>query len=701
MRNRRPSLLLLFLFLAVAATAATWIPGTANPSVTNGFVVNTSSRGEVLSFYNCTYTASEDYAAKMAWTGDTATGVAGTTSSGFKNDVRRRINFYRALSGLPADITLDSTKSAKDQEAALMMSANTNLSHTPPSSWTYYTANGAEAAGNSNLALGTYGPEAVDGYMRDDGANNTRVGHRRWLTYLLANEMATGDVPNQLPSYYAANALWVIGNFKASATARFVSWPNAGYCPGPLVPARWSLSYPSANFAAATVTMTSGGSAVATTIISRTDTGLGDNTLVWEPAGLPADYTVDTTYTVTVAGIAGTGVPASFTYTVTAFNPDDLGDTPVLTGDAHPSTAGTTYAFNAIDQADSYEFQVRQSDATAWSEGFEDATSTLVQITTTGTYAARSAGLVRSGTKALHLVFPDFNDQEAVLLRDLIPAATSKLQFYERGRFASTTCTLSAEVSADDGASWLSLWSRPGAGLSSATWDASWISHSLDLSSFAGQLIRVRFIARFNGAGITSGTDSNYGFFVDDVSVSNALQLVSTTTTTLAGSASSAVFDATSAGATLQNGTTYYLRVRPNVGNRWFGFGPLKVVTVQPPLSYTNWMAAYYPSVTGGPTADKDKDAIPNGVEFAFALNPATATAQDLLPQPAIIGGNLVLAYTAPSSVTGVTYGAQSSENLVTWTNVPDTGIGANHVFSVSMSGKQHLFIRHFITIAP
>ena len=221
----------------------------------------------------------------MAWTGSVSGGVAGATSAAFKEDVRRRINFYRALSTLPADITFDATKSAKDQEAALMFARNGQLSHTPPSNWTYYTANAAEAAGASNIALGTYGP-GLDAYMRDDGSNNIIVGHRRWLHYSQAHFMATGDVPAQSP-YNSSNAIWVIGDFKAAPTPKFVAWPNRGYAPFGLIPARWSLSYPG-DFGAATVTMTQGATSIPTTVISRTDNGYGDNTLVWAPSGLTA-----------------------------------------------------------------------------------------------------------------------------------------------------------------------------------------------------------------------------------------------------------------------------------------------------------------------------------------------------------------------------------------------------------------------------
>ena len=75
-----------------------------------------------------------------------------------------------------------------------MMSANNSFSHTPPDTWTCYTANGAQAAGASNIALGTYGPLSVDAFMRDSGGGNQIVGHRRWFHYSRAISMGTGDI---------------------------------------------------------------------------------------------------------------------------------------------------------------------------------------------------------------------------------------------------------------------------------------------------------------------------------------------------------------------------------------------------------------------------------------------------------------------------------------------------------------------------
>ncbi len=696
----RPFLTALLALLAGARLLA-WSPGTGSPDAAQGFTVTPTDRTDVLAFYNTVYTASEDFAANMSWTGNVATGVAGTTSATFKDDVRRRINFYRALVGQPADITFDATKSAKDQAAALIFAANNALSHTPPNTWTWYTADGYEAAGKSNIALGNYGPDAIDAYIRDDGGNNAPVGHRRWLLYPRAQSMGTGDIPPS-GSYASANACWVVGDFKASAPAAFVAWPNRGYCPLDLVPARWSLSYPGASFTAATVTMTRNGANVPVTIVSSSTTGVGDNTIVWEPSTLPTSAPADVPYSITVSGITGSGVPTSYTYAVTVFDPGILGDSVTITGAAAPATTGAAYTFNAIAQADAYELRVSSGSTAAWTEGAEDATATLIQSVTTGSFTLRHTAYKRTGSKAFHLAFPDFNNQAFVVLRDIIPTASSQLQFYDRGFFATTTTTLSAEVSTDNGNTWASAWNRNGVGLSSSLWDSAFVARSVSLAAYAGQLIRVRFILRWNNASAVIATDDTSGFYVDDITVTNATQLVGTTITTLPAGSTGFTLNATTAGAALTVGNSYLMRVRPQVGTRWFGDGPTKTVTVTAASSgYAAWAAAQSPAVTGGPSADQDGDGLRNGIEYAFGLDPLRATAGTALPAPTLSGSTYNVTFTQPGGISGVTYGAQWSTDLVTWTTLTDTGSGATHTFSVNTTGLARCFFRHSITVTP
>jgi hypothetical protein len=574
----RPTLAAAVFVVGICPLAWAWSPGTASPSAVQGFVVDASIRTDVLSFYNTIYPASEGYAQNMAWTGNVTSGSPGTTSAAFKDDVRRRINFYRALVGLPADIVFNATKSSKCQEAALMMSANDQLSHYPPASWTFYTANGAEAAGNSNLGLGSYGAGVVDGYITDSGSNNNPVGHRRWLLYSLANEMGTGDIP-QTETKRSANAIWVVGNFKASGPKGFVTWPNKGYTPQDLVPARWSISYPGAGFGSATVAMTQGGVAVPVSVVSRSDTGIGDNTLVWEPTGLQVSGLQDVPYNVTVSSISGTGVPSSYSYTVTAFNPDVLGQSVTISGSSTPAVSGQDYTFNATSQADQYQLRVSTGSTAGWTEGAESL-ATITDLTAPD-YPLAQSTVKRSGTQAFHLTIPSFaaGDQGFEVARDIVPTASSQLLFYDLFRFVTTASRLSAELSEDNGSTWTEIWARNGNGsTSSSGWDAAFNARSVSLAAYAAKPVRVRFIFRANNSAFT-GTSTDVGIFLDDISVSNATELVNTTTTALAGSATSFTLNASTAGSPLMAGTSYYLRIRPNVGTRWFGDGALKTVT--------------------------------------------------------------------------------------------------------------------------
>ncbi|NNF64601.1 MAG: hypothetical protein HKN07_10120, partial [Acidimicrobiia bacterium] len=130
------------------------------------------------------------------WTGSVATCTAGTTSQAYEDATLETLNYFRAMAGLPA-VTFDNTFDAKAQEAALMMKARGTFEgvdpHNPDPSWDCYSADGAEAAGSSNLFLGSAGPAAIYGYVWDFGTGNESVGHRRWILDPEALTMGTGS----------------------------------------------------------------------------------------------------------------------------------------------------------------------------------------------------------------------------------------------------------------------------------------------------------------------------------------------------------------------------------------------------------------------------------------------------------------------------------------------------------------------------
>lgn len=285
--------------------------------------VDPQDRQASMDFFNQVYLASEAVAA--GWTGSHAACDAGTTADAFRYAVQLRINYFRAMAGVPGDVQLSTEYNRKAQEAALMMSVNDQLSHSPPPSWECYSEEGREAAGSSNLYLGVYGPAAISGYVMDPGDGNYAVGHRRWILYPQTKGMGSGDIPPG-GTYRPANALWVFDENlwtpRPQTREEYVAWPPPGYVPYQVVFPRWSFAYAQADFSSATVEMSAAGEDISLTLQPVVN-GYGENTLVWQP-DLAFDQPPqdDTSYTVLVRRVGIGGAFHDFSYQVTIFDPD-------------------------------------------------------------------------------------------------------------------------------------------------------------------------------------------------------------------------------------------------------------------------------------------------------------------------------------------------------------------------------------------
>ena len=290
-----------------------------------------TDRAQVISLYQNDYLPSVNL--NSGWTGNIVTGDPGTVSDTFRQGIVRRINYFRSMSGVGSSITFDAASNAMCQQAALMMAAAQNISHTPPSTWPFYTAAAATACADSDIRLDWQGDEgagAIDRFMADSESNNTYVGHRRWLVYPGENVMASGAVPGDGWTFPGTNATWVLSIVPRPADApSSTSWPPAGFVPASLVFNRWSFSYVNADFSAATVRVTKNGAAMgvqqeAVEYQSAADgsgTFQGDNTLVWELPANVVDASADEVYTVKISNVLVNGTAHKFSYTVTSINP--------------------------------------------------------------------------------------------------------------------------------------------------------------------------------------------------------------------------------------------------------------------------------------------------------------------------------------------------------------------------------------------
>jgi hypothetical protein len=282
----------------------------------NNTTIVDSVRQRVLNDYTNYYLGSN--VTDCGWTGNTSTCTPGTMSSDAISKTLLRINYFRKCAGLPTSVTFDAGENAKCQEAALMMDANNDLNHDPPATWSCYTDDGHTAAGNSNLALGSHSSASITQYMMDWGSGNAPCGHRRWILYSHSLVMGVGSTSG-------ANALWVLGNSgnpQPAGMPDFIAWPPEGYVCAPLVFDRWSLGVPNADFAAATVSMTDSiGNTVPCSIVSSTDNGYGDRTIVWEPIGVITTASSNVTYHVNVKNVTVSSTTKNYSYDVVIIQP--------------------------------------------------------------------------------------------------------------------------------------------------------------------------------------------------------------------------------------------------------------------------------------------------------------------------------------------------------------------------------------------
>jgi len=351
--------------------------------------------------------------------------------------------------------------------------------------------------------------------------------------------MATGDVPAQSP-HSAANALWIFdGNFggpRPATRTPYVSWPPPGYVPYQVAFVGWSFAYPGANFSNAVVVMRSNNVAMSVSL-ETLHTGSGENALVWQPVNFfTSKPAADIVYSVTVSNVLISGGSSNFSYNVTVFDPATLGPDsypPIISGPGQPAVGqNNPYNFTAVSNATSYEWRQMFQAPYNLVDGAETGLGNFAVSAATNLYALIVTDIVASGTHAFHLTMPNFQDQILTLTNSLYVASNSVLTFKSRLTFATTNQIARVQASHDEGATWTDLYSQPGTGGSG---EGSFATHTLPLDSLAGQTARLRFNYSYNGGLVFNQTNSGFGWYLDDITLTNVDQLVASVITATAG----------------------------------------------------------------------------------------------------------------------------------------------------------------------
>lgn len=509
--------------------------GAPNLVRTNSFAIDTYDRDAVRNLFNAVFYSGADI--RSGWNGSVADCDPGDTSPEFQEAVLTRINFYRAMAGVPADIQFDPALSAKARQAALMVSANSSISHEPPPSFSCYTPEGAEAALNSNLAYITSGIDSIEAYIMDSGPNE-RVGHRRWLLYPQTELMGNGDIdPPDGSSIRRANANWVIddkfGTLRPPTRDGFVAWPPPGFVPYKIVYPRWSFSLPGADFSAASVSVATNGIELPVSI-EPIATGYGENSIVFVPGEVDPAARItaskpekDIAFHVTISNVVVGSFATNFTYAVTVFDPDlpiaPLEST-ILTGSAQPEIGRPNrFRTKAVANASSYDFRVGTLQAYRRVET-GDSTENFIE-NTSGLYPVARSAAADLSNAAFHLAHSSPSRPQSLMLKSIIvPSWRGELTFRSRLAAASTGQVARVQVSVDEGATWQDVYSQLGDG---SNGEMEFTEHAVSLGEFDGRAIRIRFEYGFpfGTFSYVPGAEEHIGWFIDDIAITGSQEL--------------------------------------------------------------------------------------------------------------------------------------------------------------------------------
>lgn len=624
--------------LAFSGSSLAWQPGTY-PSAparmhTSGFSVDLTDRNDVLSFWHAVYQASEGFDDRVAWTGDYS-GSNGTVSREFVDDVERRLNYFRAMCGVPSNARVNSgstvvlapsdtfkssggtLKSSAAQDAALMLVRNYDpstglnpaMTHNPGNQLIGWSAAGWNASANGNFSFGFYGPTAITEYMLEQytsdaslSAWNSLVGHRRWNLYPRATDYATGDQPGASAYLPPTNVFYVAQNPSEMAPVEndiFVAYPPAGYFPAPLNTPFWSLSRANANFSAATVRMTTVSGVEVPILSTEQGNDFGDPAFIWRVSSAASMQSVygDTAFNVEISGISGPGVPTSHSYTVRLINPDRLTSNQKLTGVSQLSRKKTAvYTFTPPPRSEALRILVSSTSSEKWKENAETPSAVKVIDGTAANYPLISqtssfagfGGL--TGAYAFRLTFPTaydllkrgVPDQIFELDRDIVPTSKGVLKFQYRRGYMTPSSRLAVEISTTNGLVWKKIGSEI-EGLSNV-YDAKLSTLSVPLAK-SSKPVRIRFRYYSTGGSIyTHDAAPTFptGIFLDEIAVGGCSLWAPMKTVSLSSDASSFKFSSSSIGSKPVAGSVWQLRMQANIGGKWMTPGTPRTITIKP-----------------------------------------------------------------------------------------------------------------------
>jgi hypothetical protein len=291
-----------------------------------------------------------------------------------------------------------------------------------------------------------------------------------------------------------------------------------------------------------------------------------------ESGGYTIPVTTNGNYSVTFAGggltnhrvVTVSGLKNVKVDYLPAYNP------PVITGPA-PAIAGraNTYGFQPVGAATSYDW--RSGELTNYSLllGAESGLANVTVSDVPPNHSTVTTTRAASGAASYRFGFTNGFPHKLTLDALFFLSSTSQLSFAKLLTYATTGQVAKAQISLNEGMTWTSLWEQPG---NDGQGETTFSTNNISLGAYAGKTAKIRFMYDYAGGPYFVYTNSGVGFYLDNIVVSNARQVINIVTNS---SGTNQQFSVTP-GST----NSILLQARAHISSRTLEWGPAATATV-------------------------------------------------------------------------------------------------------------------------
>jgi hypothetical protein len=250
---------------------------------------------------------------------------------------------------------------------------------------------------------------------------------------------------------------------------------------------------------------------------------------------------------------------------------------PTITGPNPAALSNNnTYAFTTVGAATNHQYVITRLSSYTAVEGAENG-SNFVTYTISPGYSLFASDVRESGTYSFHFCHPTNTAMQSLTLNaSLLPRTNCQLIFAKRLGWASSGQVARAQVSTNGGSLWQDIWTQAGTG---GGGDSSFSRVTNSLGAFAGVSTRLRFVYAFTSGSYFPQTSSGVGFYLDNLTVTNADQAQNPVTNNVASG--------NTFGLNPTNTDIYLLSVSAQLPGRTLPAGPAFRLTVSnlPPMA--------------------------------------------------------------------------------------------------------------------